>query len=312
VQQWNVAVEKQVANWLLSASYLGNRTIHLWNDFTPNPTVPLSIGATAATSVVQRRLTLLNPAAGPFYGPVGILDDNAEAEYNALVLSTRGRIGQIFNATSNFTWSHCVSDPYSIALGLAAFQQSNPYDRRFDRGNCIAQRDKVLNLAAIATVPRVNNVLLRDWRAAVTGRFMSGQWINATLGTDRALVGTSTQRPTIVGSPYADDKSAEQWLSPSAFALPDLGTYGTERVNDLLGPRNIQLDLALSRVFALAGHRLEARVEAFNFLNLVNLANPVLALNNANFGKIHVGTTGAAAGTLGQPRIMQFALRYEW
>ena len=141
---------------------------------------------------------------------------------------------------------------------------------------------------------------------------MSGQWINATLGTDRALVGTSTQRPTIIGDPYAVDKSAEQWLNPNAFALPDLGTYGTERVNDLLGPRNIQLDLAVSRVFATGGRRIEARVEAFNVLNLVNLANPVLALNNANFGKIHVGTTGAAAGTLGQPRTLQFALRYEW
>jgi len=312
VQQWNVAVEKQVSSWLMSASYLGNRTVHLWNDFNPNPTVPLSIGTTAATSVVQRRLTLLNAAAGPFYGPVGILDDSSEAEYHGLVLSTRGRIGQIFNATSNFTWSHCVSDPYSIALGLAAFQQSNPYDRGFDRGNCIGQRDRVLNVAAIASVPHLGHVVLRDWRAAVTGRFMSGQWINATLGTDRALVGTSTQRPTIIGDPYAVDKSAEQWLNPNAFTLPDLGTYGTERVNDLLGPRNIQLDLAVSRVFATGGRRIEARVEAFNVLNLVNLANPVLALNNANFGKIHVGTTGAAAGTLGQPRTLQFALRYEW
>jgi hypothetical protein len=310
VEQWNVALEKQVRDWIVSASYLGNRTVHMWNDWNPNPTVPIRIGATAATSVVQRRLALLNPTAGPYYGPVGILDDNGEAEYSGFVLATRGRMGQVLNTTANYTFSHCTSDPYSIALGLAAFQQSNPYDRGFDRGTCIAQRNHVLNLTAAATVPHLSNRWLSDWRAAVTGRFMSGQFLNATLGTDRALVGTSTQRPSISGNPYATDKSAEQWLDPTAFTLPDLGTYGNERVNDLLGPKNIQLDLAISRLFGLAGHRVEARVEAFNFLNLVNLANPITALNNANFGKIHVGTTGAAAGTLGQARTMQFAIRY--
>ena len=59
------------------------------------------------------------------------------------------------------------------------------------------------------------------------------------------------------------------------------------------GSENIQLDLALSRSFAVrAGHRVELRVEMFNFLNLVNLANPVTALSNPNFGRIHVGATG--------------------
>jgi len=310
VEQWNVAFEKQVSSWLLSVSYLGNRTIHMWNDYTPNPTIPLVIGTTATNSVVQRKLTLLNPAAGPFYGAFGYLDDNGEAEYNGLVLAARGRIGRVLDATTNYTWSHCVSDPYSIALGLAAFQQSDPTNRSFDRGNCIAQRDKVLNLSVVAIAPKTSNPFLSEWRGAVTGRFMSGQWINATLGTDRALNGSSTQRPIITGTPYASDQSAEQWLDPAAFSLPALGTFGNEHVNDLLGPKNIQLDAAVSRMFAFGSRQIEARVEAFNVLNIVNLANPILALNNANFGKIHVATTGAAAGTLGQPRTMQFALRF--
>lgn len=35
----------------------------------------------------------------------------------------------------------------------------------------------------IAIGPAWNRVLLRNWRGSITGRFMSGQWINATLGT---------------------------------------------------------------------------------------------------------------------------------
>jgi len=69
--------------------------------------------------------------------------------------------------------------------------------------------------------------------------------------------------------------------------------------------------LAVSRVFnVVRSHQVEIRVEAFNLFNVVNLANPIAAINNPNFGKIHVGATGTAAGTLGQPRTMQFALRY--
>lgn len=315
VQQWNVAVEKQVSTWLLSATYLGNASTHLWNDFNANATVPVVVGTTAANSVVVRRLTLLNPAAGPFYGATGILDDNSTAKYNALVLTARGRFGRVFDATTNFTYSRCTSDPYSLALGLTALDQANPYDRSFDRGNCVGQRDKVLNFTALAAVPRLENAVrqrvLGDWRAALSGRVQAGAWFNATTGIDRALTGTSTQRPNINGDPYAENQTADQWLNPASFSQPDLGTYGNEHVNDLLGPKNIQLDLAVSRVFPVqAGHRVEIRIEAFNFLNLVNLANPVTALSNPNFGKIHVGATGTATGALGQARTLQFAVRY--
>ena len=43
VQQWNVAIEKQLGtNWLVSATYLGNKTTHLWlgREINPAPYVP--------------------------------------------------------------------------------------------------------------------------------------------------------------------------------------------------------------------------------------------------------------------------------
>jgi hypothetical protein len=231
------------------------------------------------------------------------------------VLSARGRFGSLFDATTNFTYAKCTADPYSLALGLAALQQSNPYDRSFDRGNCPSFRDKLLNFTILSAVPQLSNrtqqAILGSWRAALSARFQSGQWFNATNGVDQALTATSTQRPNVTGDPYAANQSATSWLNAAAFSLPALGTYGNEPVNDLLGPTSVQLDLAVSRLFkVLTGHSIEVRVEAFNLFNVVNLANPIAAINNQNFGKIQVGTTGTAAGALGQPRTMQFALRY--
>ena len=121
------------------------------------------------------------------------------------MLTVRGRLGSIFNATTNFTYSRCTSDPYSLALGLTALDQANPYDRSFDRGNCVGQRDKVLNFTALAAVPKLGSAIrqriLGDWRAALSGRIQAGAWFNATTGIDRALTGTSTQRPDINGVP---------------------------------------------------------------------------------------------------------------
>ena len=50
-------------------------------------------------------------------------------------------------------------------------------------------------------------------------------------------------------------------------------------------------------------HRLEARIEAFNAFNWFRWGDPINNLSNVNFGRIL---------TAGDPRIMQFALKYSF
>lgn len=332
IHQWNLAVERQISrNWLVSASYLGNTTVHLWTDRSANYSLPLAVtgpcvvngqtlnpcAATASGVVVnadlRRRWTLLNPTAGPFYANVGILDDGGTAHYNGLVLSARGRFGTMLNATVNYTWAHCVSDPATLAVGLAAFEYSQPDNRRADRGTCPAHRNRVFNFTALTGTPefsnRLTDLLAGDWRMAMSGRIMSGTWFSALAGSDRALSSTPNQRAVqILDDPYAAEKSADQWLNPAAFALPPLGTFSPLGVNTLLGPKSVQLDLSVTRQVTVGTRRFEVRAEVFNFLNITNLSNPVNALNNPNFGKIRVGATGQN----GDPRLMQVAVRYEF
>jgi hypothetical protein len=80
------------------------------------------------------------------------------------------------------------------------------------------------------------------------------------------------------------------------------------------------LDVALSRTFALAEKKtLQLRAEVFNLPNFVNFSSPVATLNSTGtFGKIlsdvpgnSVVQSGANVGPgSGDPRIMQFALKY--
>ena len=67
-------------------------------------------------------------------------------------------------------------------------------------------------------------------------------------------------------------------------------------------PGILQLDMSLQRVFRIReGQTLQFRGEAFNLPNHLNANAPTLGLNSTTFGTI----TSA-----GDPRIMQFALKY--
>jgi hypothetical protein len=93
----------------------------------------------------------------------------------------------------------------------------------------------------------------------------------------------------------------QRYFDTTAFALPDLGTFGTVGRNTLIGPGLINLDTAVFKQFRFAERReVEFRWETFNMANRPNFFNPVSAFTNPAFGRI----TSAR-----DPRIMQFALK---
>ena len=57
------------------------------------------------------------------------------------------------------------------------------------------------------------------------------------------------------------------------------------------------------RTFRVAGNQFQFRWEVFNVLNTANFNNPTSGLNSTNFGQIL---------SAGQPRIMQFALKFNF
>ena len=98
---------------------------------------------------------------------------------------------------------------------------------------------------------------------------------------------------------------ATQRATGAAFALPALGTFGTAGRNILRGPGSATVNFGVFKSFRiLEGHDLQFRSEFFNLFNRVNLGNP--------------GTSVSAAGTFGKitsagdPRVIQFALRYHF
>jgi hypothetical protein len=323
MQQWNLSVQRQFgANWLVSASYLGNNTIHAWTYNPINPGVDIP-GATAGNIATRRALYLENPAQGGAYGTVTQQDDGGTASYNSGLFSVQHRLANNFTLLANYTWSHCISDPIVNDLGTAYTQPNN---RRYDRGNCSGiDRRHIVNISGVYQTPQFAGRALRiaasGWRISTIVTMQSGQWMTVTSGTDNALNGVATgQRPNqVLSDPYAAHQSATQWLNPAAFVPAATGTYGFVGISNLLGPGELQIDASIARTFAIREkQKLEFRAEVFNLPNRINLNTPVsLALNSPQFGQItsdittSQGAQAAGSGPQpGDPRIIQLALKF--
>ena len=312
--QWNLSIQRQVgADWLVTANYLGTNVIHLWGGQQINPGVfiPGTCGAaacsTTANLATRRVLSLQNPAQGAAYGSVAIQDDGGTTTYAGMLLSVQRRRSHGLTVQGNYTWSHCVGDLGNTSLGVAGTNFEDPNNRRSSRGDCSsADVRHLFNVSTVYETPQFSDrrtrLLASGWQLSTIVRAQSGLTVNVTTGIDGALSGQASERPNLVlADAYAANKSAGLWLNPAAFANPAAGAYGNLGMNRLRGPGWFKMDLGLVRTFKVCETvSTQFRFEAFNFLNKVNLDNPVAALNSPTFGKIL---------TAEDPRILQAAIK---
>ena len=319
MHQWNLSFQKQLpGDWLFSATYLGNRTVHLeigepYNPgiYVPGNCVAGQYGLTAAgacsntSNANYRRLMYLeNPSKAQNYGALTGFGDGAVASYNGLLVSIQHRFTHNFTVLANETWSHCLTES-EVALNGGGFGQ-NPFNRRAEYGNCLSGRKHTFNLTSVVASPRFNNPWLArlagGWQQSTIFTAASGPYSTVTVGTDNSRTGGGADRPNIEGDPNLSNPSISQWFDTTAFKPAAVGSFGNAGRGIILGPGAWNVDVALSRSFSVTeGQRVDFRAEAFNLFNHARFGNPTTAMNSATFGQIT---------TARDPRIMQFALKY--
>jgi hypothetical protein len=334
INQWNLSVQRQVgANLLVAASYIGNNVIHMWYRHEANPAVYIPgnscviAGKTytpcsSTGNTNQRRvLNLQNPDQGQYYSSLIVADADSTRNYNGFALQIQLRRSHGVTVQGNYTWSHCIDEGYAD-IAQANGPGTIPERRGANRGNCELDRRQNFNMSTVYETQRFSNPAVRrlatGWRVSGIARILSGPQLSVNSGLDQALSGTAgqgtnggtpDQRPNqVLASPYAPNQSAQLWLNPAAFVQPALGTYGNVGPGSVRGPASVKFDMAVTRAFKIReSQSVEFRAEAFNLSNHVNLGNPNLVLSDvANFGRI----LSTAAGTTGDPRIMQLALKF--
>jgi hypothetical protein len=317
-EHWNATFQKQLGReFMVSASYLGNRGLHMWAAVNANPAVyiPGTCGtgpcSTTANTNQRRFLNRLDPVNGAYYGPIYQTNDGGNSWYNGLLLSVQRRFSQSYSFMANYTWSHCLSEADTGGdLGQASAMVMNPNNRRQDRGNCISDRRQMFNSSLIAQTPQFSSTMLRrvvsGWQLAGIFTAQTGAWSTVTTGSDTSLTASQAaaslqDRADVVGD-WHGDSTRGNWWKRSAFVNNAPGVFGNSGRNSLLQPGTWNIDAALSRrVKVREAQSIEIRAEAFNVLNHPNFGTATTSISSGNFGKIL---------TSGNPRILEFALKY--
>ncbi len=329
---WNLAIQRQVGKWLLSASYVGNHSAHLWSGRELNPQIYIpgnctagqygltSAGACSSTSAAntaaRRKLTILNPTWGPYYNTIALVDGGSTSSYNGMILSAQHRLSSNFSVLGNWTYSHCIADPSTTEITGASYL--NPDDRGADRSNCSSDHRQLVNISGVITSPKVQGKLLgllaNGWQASPIFNWRTGNLATATYGSDVALTGAGNQRAQQVMDNVYGDGSVDHYLNLAAFLQPTQGAkgvYATTRPFTISGPNVMNIDLSLSRNFKVRERgTLTFRAEAFNLPNSVMFGPPATGVTATTFGKLSPQAQSSAPGNNTTARIMQFALKY--
>ena len=197
----------------------------------------------------------------------------------------------------------------------------DPHDLRGDRGNSGFDRRHRLVAHAVLDLPfgvdrrwlagdGPLRVLFSGWQLSGIVSVQSGAPFDVVLldPANRLGVtpGNTVWRPDLVGDPRLSNPTADAWVDPAAFGVPQNadGTYryGNLGRNSLSGPGYFNLDAGLTREFRLgSARRLQLRWEVFNATNHPSYGLPDARLGSADFGTIRT--------TVSTPRQMQFGLR---
>ena len=351
VTQWNLSYQRQfLTSMMFDVTYMGNKSIHIWSGYEENPIVYVpgncvagqygltTAGPCSNTSAANRQarslLTLLNPAAGDFYAAntVAQLYDDARGWYHGARVGLTKRLSDGWSASTNYTYSKCTNEGEPAGAGdignafpipITDIRSSDPRpDTSTNKGPCAADRRHNFNLSAVVMSPGFGGGFLRtvtaDWQAGIIWQARSGSPITPTTTGDFALTNL-VQRPMIVAGvdPYLPDdqrtvaltgsQPSLAWFNLAAFAPNTPGVWGDTPKGYLFGPAFWNVDLSFSRLIsAPRGQKVEVRIEAFNVFNITNWANPTVQIGSTAL------TNGRVTNTTGDPRIMQFALKYSF
>jgi len=320
VQSWNATVERQLGtDWGVSVSYLGSYSDRLWGLVSYNPGVFLGLGpctihgvsypvCTTDQNLNNRRVLYLeNPAEARFIANLDVFDDLSTENYRGLKLSVQRRAANGLSLNGNYTVSRCFGHDWANTGGTGG-GYTNPADPAYDRGHCEQDRTHIANLTLGAQSPQLDGALLNavasNWRVSGILHARSGVWLTVVTGRNSFNgIGENGHRVNQISDDVYGEKTLARFLNRAAFAEPAPGAFGNHVRNSIRGPNFWKVDVALSRLLAFgAAQTLEFRIEAFNLFNTFNWGLPNTNFVSGNFGRIQTQT--------GEPRIMQFGIKY--
>jgi len=339
-RQFNLGVQYQFASrWLLEVGYVGSSGI---NQANYNHNVNLAQLATPSNPFNGLTTTTLANAAGrvPYVGyqEAGLQATAYDAiyNYNSLQVTVRKQMSHGFTFQGAYTWSKDLTNlsgdgqtninnadlpgtQYAPAYFSHPhrFVASYGYDLPF--GNPKGALNKLVtgwNVSGNMLAQTGTPLTITDTSAgtAYYGAANAGTAEGGTVTAQLAQGITNAQIPTSGGveSRLGGNSGGPGYLNTKAFVNPiaisaDGATlFGNSGIGILRGPDQVNFDVSLIKNTRITERQnVQLRAEFFNIANHPVFGNPTTARNNAAlFGVIN--------SEIGNPRLVQFALKYSF
>ena len=336
LQSYNFTVERDLGKGVtVEAAYVGSKGTHLGRQYNVNlPFRGIAWYMASGTNF---------PVSYPPLGTINYWDFGSNSIYNSAQFTLRKRAaGGIFYSI-DYTYAKSIDDASQLTgASTGGFAQAlDPRNLGLERARSDWDRGHVVTAvfsyqlpagtgkALLAKAGPILNGLAGNWELAGNMRFTTGPPLTVETSAINAAIGEST-RPNRIANGAELTGSGRRgidfpWFSPAAFAAvpscasrtncsPDPYGFppfapGNSGRNILDAPGVENINLSLLKSWPLEERkRVQFRWEVFNIFNHPNFLIP-----NRFFNETAAGILNAVADSgNGGPRIMQFALRYEF
>ena len=286
-------------------------------EITPDLTVEAGyVGAFAHKLSYQignmNRGNRLSNLLGIIQGQFSIGDSN----YNSLQLKLDKRFARGYSVLASYTYAKGIDNgPAPFNLGPRTMQwPQDPFNLRLERAPSSTDLRHNFVLSGIWELPfarsfqGIRGAALGGWQINTILSMHTGLPVNV-IRNGKAPGGFEGLRPNLLRDPNLprDERTLTQYIDTGAFSTAGLGRtdIGNAGRNLVRGPGLVNADVSLFKQFNIKEKAAaQVRVEAFNVTNTPHFAGPNGDMSRGDFGVI--------TGTVGNPRIMQFALKLKF
>jgi hypothetical protein len=324
-QNWNLSLQHAfLGAYLVEARYIGSKGTRLPRMIEANPAI-FGPGATANNADQRRPFANCRGANGPCdFASVGLITNQTNSTYHAgqFALSRRFQSGLGFLASYTYSKTIDYSSSFNVAgsaprlVGGENDLAQNPFDLRAERGRSLFDARHRFILSGIYEILFPGSgparAVFGGWQLNAIANFSTGtpftvyDSANVSLqGGAPQITGFFSSRPDAIRNPADSPRTANEWVSRSAFRrldpVSEAGRFGNAGRNTVSGPGVANTDLSLLKNIPLNERfRLQFRAEAFNVANQANFRLPENDISSPNFGQVLAANP---------PRVLQFALK---
>jgi len=269
-------------------------------------------------------------------GANGYIGNYASSNYNGLLLTLRKRISNGLQFDFNYTLSHSIDNVSDITNNYILYTFSgnglvcNLEDLRVCRGSSDFDARHLVSANYVYDLPfgegrtfgrnisKPANFFLGGWSWSGIASYRSGYPFNVATGSFPTAF--TLDAPALVSGPtgplqasiHTESGGTLQFFKDASTALNSLSFDqggGVGNRNVLRGPGLFNIDMGLSKAFKMPWsekQQLKLRCDAFNVLNHPSFNAPASQTLNGT------GNFGIITSTSSTPRVLQFALRYEF